>query len=164
MAAVSIILLYGTGCSTADSYDSSEFAKVRIRCRVLNALEFEVIPFAAGPLFRSFVFIQILEPAQHRADKVKLILWSGPMNKYKGPDGGSIWRDIDSVLTVTTLRNKYTGGVYLSPHVEQADFIKPEIYCGAQSSPPNKLPEPTPGSVTPAADAAGAPVPVAAHR
>lgn len=125
---VTIVLFDACSCTVSDDFDHAEFVELKIRCRVLGALKFEVIPFAAGPLFSSYVMIQIVAPESLCGGDERLILWSGPMNQYNGPDGDSIWREVGSVVDVTVLRNKFTGEYYLYPKASPSDFVDPIIY------------------------------------
>ncbi|MDD2762376.1 MAG: hypothetical protein PHE83_00215 [Opitutaceae bacterium] len=97
----------------------------------------------------------------------KNVAWTAVINKefhYDGPIPVGAIQAATTVLIAELIAPK-AGSVtkQMSCKKDFMNLISWEEVAKA-TAPNNKLPEPTPGSVTPAADAAGAPAPVAAQR
>jgi hypothetical protein len=108
-----IVVGINTACTLPSSKNNRDCVAKTIECRVLPAIQVEILDFTHKSIYFSCVDIDIIKSEEMRNLRTKIILQGAPVDKFVYREG-ELWKPIGTQCIVNALYGTKTQEFYLA--------------------------------------------------
>ncbi len=113
-----VALMAQSACNHASGLRDPENVRLSFSVRVLSTVDEDVMAFTDAAIVTSFVWIEVLAPAEQKKERVQLILHrSAARLRHPRPAVGEEWKKVGSMCEIEVVLNRKSAEVFLYPPI-----------------------------------------------